>query len=299
MIDFLFQTLPEIMQNVFKSEDEVELFVVVAVVIITLLLIIGLYILFVYLILKLNKKIFKSIEKKKGRTITLQFLQKAISLAIIVFVVVLPMGGKRLAQSLLGSTAVVAAVVGLAANDVIKNMFAGLEISIYKPFDVGSRIMLDDGTVGIVEKLTLRHIVMRKIDTTRIIVPNSKANSAIIVNYSYDYDVPRAMDVRFNIGYDTDIEKAKEIIRKTICDCKFTLNEDKYDENDPKSRSVYFLGINESSLEIGATVYYSFDLRTELVKDEVNTEVFRALKENKIEIPYNYVNVLVKEGEQS
>ncbi len=299
MIDFLFQTLPEIMQNVFKSEDEVELSVVVAVVIITLLLIIGLYILFVYLILKLNKKIFKSIEKKRGRTITLQFLQKAISLAIIVFVVVLPMGGKRLAQSLLGSTAVVAAVVGLAANDVIKNMFAGLEISIYKPFDVGSRIMLDDGTVGIVEKLTLRHIVMRKIDTTRIIVPNSKANSAIIVNYSYDYDVPRAMDVRFNIGYDTDIEKAKEIIRKTICDCKFTLNEDKYDENDPKSRSVYFLGINESSLEIGATVYYSFDLRTELVKDEVNTEVFRALKENNIEIPYNYVNVLVKEGEQS
>ncbi|MBQ7615165.1 MAG: mechanosensitive ion channel family protein [Butyrivibrio sp.] len=299
MIDFLFQTLPEIMQNVFKSEDEVELSVIVVVVIITLLLIIGLYILFVYLILKLNKKIFKSIEKKKGRTITLQFLQKAISLAIIVFVVVLPMGGKRLAQSLLGSTAVVAAVVGLAANDVIKNMFAGLEISIYKPFDVGSRIMLDNGTVGIVEKLTLRHVVLRLIDTTRVIIPNSKANSATIVNYSYEDNVPRSMDVRFQISYDADIEKARQIIRKTICDCKLTLNEYKYDEKDPKSETVYFLNINESSLEIGATVYYSFDFRTELVKNEVNTKVFNALKENNIEIPYNYVNILVKEGEQS
>ena len=299
MIGFLFQTLPEIMQNVFKSEDEVELSVIVVVVIITLLLIIGLYILFVYLILKLNKKIFKSIEKKKGRTITLQFLQKAISLAIIVFVVVLPMGGKRLAQSLLGSTAVVAAVVGLAANDVIKNMFAGLEISIYKPFDVGSRIMLDNGTVGIVEKLTLRHVVLRLIDTTRVIIPNSKANSATIVNYSYEDNVPRSMDVRFQISYDADIEKARQIIRKTICDCKLTLNEYKYDEKDPKSETVYFLNINESSLEIGATVYYSFDFRTELVKNEVNTKVFNALKENNIEIPYNYVNILVKEGEQS
>lgn len=298
MADFLFKTIPEVIKVVFQENNDVEFSLIVVAVVITLVLMIGLYVLFVYLILKLNKKIFKSIEKKRGRTITVQFLQKAVALAIIVFVVVLPLGGKRLAQSLLGSTAVVAAVVGLAANDVIKNMFAGLEISIYKPFDVGSRIMLDDGTVGIVEKLTLRHVVLRKIDTTRVIVPNSKANLAVIDNYSYDFNVPRAMDVRFQIDYDSDIDKAKDVIRKTICDCKLTLNEDKYDKSDPKTESVYLLSINDSSLEIGATVYYDFDIRTELVKDEVNTKVFKALQENNISIPYNYLNVVMQEGEK-
>ncbi len=174
-------------------------------------------------------------------------------------------------------------------------MFAGLEISIYKPFDVGSRIMLEDGTVGIVEKLTLRHVVLRLIDTTRVIIPNSKANSSTTINFSYAEDVPRSFDVRFPISYDCDLDKAKEVIRKTICECPLTLNRDKYTITDPNSKSVYFLEIQESALLLGATVYYPHELRTEVVKDEVNTAVFKALKENGIEIPYNYVNVVMNE----
>ena len=104
------------------------------------------------------------------------------------------------------------------------------------------------------------------------------------------------------LGYDSDIELAKEIIRRTICSCKLTLNNDEYNEDIPNSKMVYFLEINDSALVLGATVYYPFEYRTEVVKDEVNTMVFKALKAGGIEIPYNYVNVVVngnnaKEGE--
>ena len=263
-------------------------------VVLAFLIVIALYILFTYLMLKLNKAIFKRIEKKKGNSITLQFLQKAIALLLIAVFVVLPLGGKQLAKSLLGSTAVLAVIVGLAANEVLKDMFAGLEISIYKPFDIGSRIMLEDGRAGIVEKLTLRHVVLKLIDTTRVIIPNSKANQSIIVNYSYADHVPRSFDVRFGIGYNSDIDKAKEIIRQTICDCPLTLNKDRYKEDDPNSKSVYFLEITDSAIILGATIYYPHELRTEVVKDEVNTGIFKALCDNGIEIPYNYVNMIMK-----
>jgi hypothetical protein len=183
---------------------------------------------------------------------------------------------------------------GLAANEVLKDMFAGLEISIYKPFDIGSRIMLEDGRAGIVEKLTLRHVVLRLIDTTRVIIPNSKANQSIIVNDSYAEHVPRSFDVRFGIGYNSDIDKAKEIIRQTICDCPLTLNKDRYKEDDPNSKSEYFLEIADSAIILGATIYYPHELRTEVVKDEVNTRIFKALCDNGIEIPYNYVNMIMK-----
>lgn len=258
------------------------------------LIVTTLYVLFVVLMLKLNKRIFKGIEKKKGNSITIQFLQKAVSLGIMVVLVVLPLGGQRLTQSLLGSTAVVAVIVGLAANEVLKDMFAGLEISLYKPFDVGSRIMLEDGRAGIVEKMTLRHVVLKLIDTTRLIVPNSKANQGMIVNYSYEDYVPRSFDVRYGIGYNSDIDKAKDIIRKTICECPLTLNKEKYKEDDPGSESVYFLEVTDSALMLGATVYYPHEVRTEVVKDQVNTAVFKALVDHGIEIPYNYVNLVVK-----
>lgn len=294
MYKFLSEFLPESIKVTLEDYDPTQAIVLLFFILLFVVLFVMAYVFFVFLILKLNKRIFNNIEKKKGNSITIQFLQKAVSLAIIVILFVLPMGGQRLAQSLLGSTAVVAAVVGLAANDVIKNMFAGLEISIYKPFDVGSRIMLEDGTAGIVEKLTLRHVVLVLIDTTRLIVPNSKANSAKIINYSYAETVPRSVEVRFPISYTSDIDKAKEIIRKTICESPLTLNEDKYSEKDPKTRSVYFLELKDSALILAATVYYPLSTRTEVVKDEVNTSVFKALKEGGIEIPYNYVNVVMK-----
>ena len=281
-----------------KGLSPEELFLLLITALLLILVIAALYILLTFLILKANKAIFKRIEKKKGNSITLQFLQKAVALAIIAVFVVLPLGGREIARSLLGSTAVLAVIVGLAANEVLKDMFAGLEISLYKPFDVGSRIMLEDGRAGIVEKLTLRHVVLKLIDTTRIIIPNSKANQLMIVNYSYEDYVPRSFDVRFAIGYDADIDKAKEIIRNTICDCPLTLNKDRYKEDDPNSRAVYLLEIKESAIILGATVYYPHEIRTEVAKDEINTRVFKALKENGIEIPYNYMNLIVRKDDR-
>ena len=270
--------------------------VTIAIIFVIFLVMMLIYILLFMFFMKLNKKIFKSIKAKKGNSITLQFMEKAVAVVLAMVFIVLPLGGQRLAQSLLGSTAVIAVVVGLAANEVLKDMFAGLEISIYKPFDVGDRIMLEDGRAGIIEKLTLRHVVICLLDTTRLIIPNSRANSMNIINFSYDNKVPRSFEVRYPISYDADMEKAKEILRKTICECPLSLNEDKYNPDDPNSKSVYFLKVDECALVLGATVYYPHKIRTEVVIDEINTRVFKALEENGIEIPYKYVNVVLKEN---
>ena len=269
--------------------------ITIAIIFVIMLVVIAVYILLFLVFMKLNKKIFKKLRSKKGNSITLQFMEKVVAVILAMVFIVIPLGGGKIAQSLLGSTAVIAVVVGLAANEVLKDMFAGLEISIYKPFDVGDRIMLEDGRAGIIEKLTLRHVVISLLDTTRLIIPNSKANSMNIINFSYDSKVPRSLEVRYPISYDSDVDKAKEIIRKTICDCPLTLNEDKYNPDDSNSKSVYFLKMDESSLIMGATIYYPHGVRTEVVADEVNTRIFKALEENGIEIPYRYLNVVVKE----
>ena len=295
MFSIALDNLPPEVSESLKGLNSIELLFALIFIAIISVFILLLYFGICWLALKLNTRIFRKFEKKNGSSITLQFLQKAVALALIVIFVVLPLGGQKLAASLLGSTAVVAAVVGLAANDVIKDMFAGLEISIYKPFDLGSRIMLEDGRAGIVEALTLRHVVLKLVDTTRLIVPNSKANSMIITNYSYVEEVPRSLDVKYAIGYNADIEKAKELIRKTICDIEFTLNKDKYDEEKADSRSVYLLEIADSALILQATVYYPHNVRTEVVKDEVNTRVFEVLKENGIELTYECTNVILRE----
>ncbi|MCR5178746.1 MAG: mechanosensitive ion channel family protein, partial [Lachnospiraceae bacterium] len=212
--------------------------------------------------------------------------------ALIVIFVVLPLGGKHIARSLLGSTAVVAAVVGFAAQEAVKNMFAGLQLSIYKPFDVGSRVEFEDGTTGVIESMNLRHVVVSLLDTTKAIIPNSSANSMRVISYSYG-EVPRSAIFKFPVSYDCDVDKAKEIIRQTICGCPLTLNEDKYDERVPNSRCVYFLSLEDSALIMGATVRFPSHYKSEVVKDEINTSLFKALKAAGIEIPYNKMDVSI------
>ena len=258
-----------------------------------IIILLALYVALFFILMKIKNKVIKHFEKKNGRSLTLQFLEKAITVALIIYFVVLPLGGKQIASSLLGSTAVVAAIVGFAAQDAIKDMFAGLQISIYKPFDVGSRIEFEDGTAGVVESMTLRHVVISLLDTTKAIIPNSRANSMKVINYSYG-DVPRSVEFKFPISYESDVDKAKEVIRKTICDNPLTLNTDEYDENTPNSRSVYFLKLEDSALIMGATVRFPSNIKSEVLKDEINTNVFKALKANGVEIPYDHVDVIMK-----
>ena len=118
-----------------------------------------------------------------------------------------------------------------------------------------------------------------------------------VISYSYG-EVPRSAIFKFPVSYDCDVDKAKEVIRKTICDCPLTLNEDKYDESVPNSRSVYFLSLEDSSLIMGATVRFPSHFRSEVVKDEINTSVFKALKEAGIEIPYNKLDVYLSNVEK-
>ena len=253
---------------------------------------VALLVLVLTILLKLNKKIFERLENKHGKRLQFQFMEKAISTILVMLIIVIPLAGDKISQSLLGSTAVIAAVVGIAAQDVLKDMFAGLQISMYKPFDIGDRIELEDGTVGVVESMTMRHVVLIRIDTLKIVIPNSKINHVSMVNYSFG-DIPRGILFKFPVSYDSDIEKAREVIAHAVKSSPYSVEGMKDSAGDPDYAPVYFLDLTDSAVIMSVTVYCKSGQRTEVVKDDIHTRVFKALKENDIEIPYNYMNIVM------
>ena len=58
---------------------------------------------------------------------------------------------------------------------------------------------------------------------------------------------------------------------------------------------MYFLQFGESSLEMATTVYYEPSNPSEVVKNDINTRVKKALEENHIEIPYPYMNIRLEQ----
>ncbi|MBQ3432065.1 MAG: mechanosensitive ion channel [Clostridia bacterium] len=248
------------------------------------------------LLIYINRKCFKKL-KKKHQNLHLQLLEKFINFFIFIVVGLLAfsaLGGTRnVWQTLLGGTAVLSAVAAFAAQDVIKDMLAGLMISIYKPFDIGDRIELEDGTAGIVKDMTMRHVVINTIDTIKEVIPNSRLNVMQLKNYSFKADC-RSVNFRFPVGYGSDPVQVKQIIAEAIEQSEYSVPYRTGENGEKVYSEVYFFDFQESALEMSVTVYYNVGTPTEVVRDDINTRVKQALNAHDIEIPYNYLNIVQK-----
>ena len=289
---YLIKVIPEALQP-YVTDSVANNLILFGLSLIIMLIYLALLILIAHVLRVLNKKLFRRLRKKRGKKTHLVFLEGVINAYIVVIAVIVPLAGDSIKKSILGSAAVLTAVVGFAAQDIIKDMLAGLLISIYKPFDIGDRIELEDGTVGIVESITMRHVVIIRIDTLRVVIPNSKINNVSVVNYSFDY-VDRSILCKFPVSYDSDLEQVKDVIKEAVMSSPYSEPGKKSRDGEMTYAPVYFLELADSALIMAVTVYYKPTTPTEVIKDDINSRVFMAMQEAGIEIPYAYTNVVLQ-----
>ena len=254
-------------------------------------------IILVWAVSKIVKGIIRKIGKKK-KALHIVFFGNVASFAVAVAVIILIVssfnGANVVWKTMLGGTAIVSAVLAFAAQDVIKDILAGLMISLNKPFDIGDRIVLDDGTAGIVEDMTLRHVVIRTLHTFRVVIPNSKINAMLLTNYSYKRK-DRSVELFYSVGYDSDMDLVKKTIAKAVEESPYSYPALKDEDGKEYYAPVLFRRFADSALIMSVAVYYKRGSPTELVIDDVNVRVREALIAAGIEIPYNYVNVVNKD----
>jgi small-conductance mechanosensitive channel len=106
-------------------------------------------------------------------------------------------------------TGAVALAVGFAMQDLIANFVAGAFIVRDEPFEVGDWIEWS-GNSGVVREIRLRVTRLDTFDNELVTVPNADlANATVVNNVANDR---RRVSVGFGIGYDDDVERAREAI---------------------------------------------------------------------------------------
>ena len=142
-----------------------------------------------------------------------------VGLAVSTTVVVTAVVAVALAATIAGFGVVLAAfatlagalalAVGFAAQDLIANFVAGVFIIRDEPFAVGDWIEWN-GNDGVVRDIQLRVTKLDTFDNQLVTVPNSDlANAAVVNNVANEQ---RRVSVGFGIGYEDDIEQAREAI---------------------------------------------------------------------------------------
>lgn len=89
----------------------------------------------------------------------------------------------RLATGILASTAVLAAIVGLAAQHTLGNMIAGVQLVVSQPIRIGDRICFEE-IEGRVVDITLAYTYVDPGDASTIVIPNQKLVDGIVHNLS-------------------------------------------------------------------------------------------------------------------
>ena len=198
---------------------------------------------------------------------------------------------------LLRGSALVVAILGFAAQPVISAVMSGLLISIHKPFEIGDRVIIDGAATGVVEDITLRHTVIAIYDGFRVIIPNSELNSRVVTNTSYRMKDRRGIHLSYSVSYETDVQKAMDVIRDCVAASPYTLSVENNGIHEDSS-PVYFFKFDSSALILETTIWVARETDGCKAITDVNTRVLNAFRRYGIEIPYQYVNVNQFEGTQ-
>ncbi len=113
---------------------------------------------------------------------------------------------------------VIGIVIAFAVQETLSNVFAGMQLLLDRPFNVGDLVEIDTGEICEVKKIGLRSTTMyNTADHEIIVVPNNDVVNKKVINYSRP-DMHRSMSAEVGVAYGTDLNKVKEVLLKIASD---------------------------------------------------------------------------------
>lgn len=186
----------------------------------------------------------------------------------------------------IGSLVTAIGAAGVAASlglqDSVAQFASGIQILMNHPFKNGDFVEVN-GVQGNVSDIRFMNTVITTVDNKRIIIPNSHITTNHIINYSAE-DI-RRIDLTYSISYTANISEAKNVILNVAKANKLILS-------DPAPQ--VFVSSHEASSINLVTKIWCKGVDYWDVYYQMQENVKLAFDENKISIPFNQLDVHVK-----
>ena len=192
------------------------------------------YIIFwlVVILIVLGMEIPMRLWFKKRKTTSIRFIKTFLQFVVLVIATFVFLNKfddtKAISQTILKGGTIAIAIITFASQKVLNNILAGVMLAATKPFDIGDKITLLNGsflvTTGVVVDMTTRHTAIKLADGRVTLVPNAVIDGFSVINE--DYYEQNGYPFSITCTYDSDVRRAMEIMNKLIVENKLTLNDD-------------------------------------------------------------------------
>ncbi len=224
-------------------------------------------------------------QQEDMRPATRELAAKAAEIAIFgaAFLILMNiMGGVNLTSLAVLGGGAIGVGLGFGLQQIAANFISGVILLIEGQATVGDYVELDGGEAGTIVKMTARAAILETFDGRWIVVPNEHFITTRVVNYSDAGSANRYEAPPFSVSYDTDIEAVPGgIIEAAVAKLDFVLTEPAEQAPDCELRAF-----GDSGVDFAVEFWVNgIDDGKNKFTPKVMMAVWKALKENEIEIP--------------
>ena len=226
----------------------------------------------------------KALERAGFDVGVIKFINSVVKIGsyCVIFLVILDILGFQTA-SLIAVFGSAALAVSMSLQGSLSNFAGGILIMIFRPFKVGDYI-ISGSCEGTVSSIDMLYTKLKTADNRVIMMPNGTLSNSNIVNVGAEG--VRRLDMQIGISYGSDMTKAKELLRDIVT------NYPSVDKSREISVVVKSLDASCVTIETRAWVSQEAYWDTKFILFEKFKQVF---DENGIEIPYNQLDVRVRQ----
>jgi hypothetical protein len=177
---------------------------------------------------------------------------------------------------LLATSAVTSLVLGLALQPILANFFAGLVISLEKPFRINDWIKVGDQE-GRVMAITWRTTHLRTRDNDNVVIPNAKLADERVLNYYYPH--PMHLErIRVGVRY----QEPPHRVRRALLDCAAGVP----GTVDKPTPEVYIQAFEESAVVYELRVWIEDVAHSPRIASDLRTRIWEEFSKTGIVIPH-------------
>ncbi len=193
--------------------------------------------------------------------------------ALITFKVIFP---EWEMTALVATSAVTSLVLGLALQPILGNFFAGIVISLERPFRINDWIRFGE-TEGRVVDITWRTTHLRTRDNDNLVIPNGQIADQAILNFFYPH--PLHMErVHVGVHYRTPPYRVKQALMD-VADRIDTVLE-------KPSPAVYLLEFGDSAITYELRIWIEDFAHKPQIMSHVRSEIWEEFRRRDITIPF-------------
>ena len=243
-----------------------------------------------YIIAKILKKLLgimdAALEKRGTDQTARHFMITLIKTLVLGFTVISMIVQLNIvdATSIAALIATCGVGISLALEDALSNFAGGILLLTLRPFKEGDFITVKDTDIsGTVTNVSLYYTTLRTTTRETLVVPNSRLTGDAVVN-SGVVSGQKFLSVKVGISYHSDVDRALHILEEIM------------DDEPRVTRKLRTIidEFGESSIVIGLRCFVNLEDYMEVGWD-MNAQIWKRFREEGIEIPFNQLDVHVKD----